>query len=62
MMKDAYSFDRDEEAFAATYQLMMDSYSRIFDRLGLKTDITHRIQLFPQPTNMTCWWTTYPKF
>jgi prolyl-tRNA synthetase len=38
-MKDAYSFDRDEEAFATTYQLMLNTYSRIFERLGLKTDI-----------------------
>lgn len=38
-MKDAYSFDQDEAAFAQTYQTMIDAYTRIFQRLGLKTDI-----------------------
>jgi prolyl-tRNA synthetase len=38
-MKDAYSFDRDGAAFAETYQTMMEAYTRIFQRVGLKTDI-----------------------
>ena len=38
-MKDAYSFDRDEAAFVQTYKTMKQTYSRIFDRLALKTDI-----------------------
>jgi prolyl-tRNA synthetase len=38
-MKDAYSFDRDETAFVQTYQTMMDTYTRIFNRLGLKAAI-----------------------
>jgi prolyl-tRNA synthetase len=38
-MKDAYSFDRDAAAFAKTYQTMLDTYTRIFERVGLKTDI-----------------------
>jgi prolyl-tRNA synthetase len=34
-MKDAYSFDSDEEGLRASYDVMMDSYKRIFDRCGL---------------------------
>ncbi len=35
MMKDAYSFDRDEAGLDASYQAMYRAYCRIFDRLGL---------------------------
>ncbi|MGH6623084.1 MAG: proline--tRNA ligase, partial [Burkholderiaceae bacterium] len=35
-MKDAYSFDRDDEAAMVSYQAMYDAYGRIFDRMGLK--------------------------
>lgn len=35
IMKDAYSFDRDEEGAARSYQAMYDAYSRIFKRCGL---------------------------
>jgi prolyl-tRNA synthetase len=35
LMKDAYTFDRDEAGMAASYQVMYDAYVRIFDRLGL---------------------------
>lgn len=38
-MKDAYSFDRDEDSFATTYQQMLDAYTRIFARLGLEPTI-----------------------
>ncbi len=34
-MKDAYSFDRDAEGLARSYQLMVDAYTRIFHRFGL---------------------------
>ena len=34
-MKDAYSFDRDQAAAKASYQVMADAYRRIFDRFGL---------------------------
>ena len=36
IMKDAYSFHLDEVSLEATYQTMYQTYSRIFDRLGLK--------------------------
>lgn len=36
IMKDAYSFHRDKASLAETYQIMHDSYCRIFTRLGLK--------------------------
>ena len=36
LMKDAYTFDRDEAAMAASYKVMYDAYVRIFDRLGLE--------------------------
>jgi len=35
VMKDAYSFDIDEEGLHKSYQVMYDAYSRIFDRCGL---------------------------
>ncbi len=35
IMKDAYSFDRDEESARASYQKMYDAYQRIFIRCGL---------------------------
>ena len=36
IMKDAYSFHIDQNSLDATYQLMYDTYSRIFTRLGLE--------------------------
>jgi len=39
MMKDAYSFDRNEEEFKKEYQKMWDTYKRIFARLGYDTKI-----------------------
>lgn len=35
IMKDAYSFDRDEAGLDASYKNMYDTYCRIFKRLGL---------------------------
>ena len=35
-MKDAYSFDRNEEAAGRSYETMFAAYTRIFDRLGLQ--------------------------
>jgi prolyl-tRNA synthetase len=35
-MKDAYSFDRDVDGLKKSYALMVDAYSRIFNRFGLK--------------------------
>ncbi|MBR2778844.1 MAG: proline--tRNA ligase [Firmicutes bacterium] len=35
IMKDAYSFDRDEEGLEASYQNMYHAYSRVFTRCGL---------------------------
>ena len=35
IMKDAYSFDKDEAGLEKSYQTMYDVYSRIFTRLGL---------------------------
>ncbi|MCK5245110.1 MAG: proline--tRNA ligase, partial [Desulfobacterales bacterium] len=35
-MKDAYSFDVDEEAAAKSYEKMFDAYNRIFERCGLR--------------------------
>ena len=36
IMKDAYSFHLDEASLQDTYQVMYDTYVRIFTRLGLK--------------------------
>lgn len=40
IMKDAYSFDRDEAALDKNYNLMLDVYRRIFKRCGLNFVIT----------------------
>lgn len=40
LMKDAYSFDRDEDGLDASYQAMSQAYRRIFRRLGLDCIIT----------------------
>ncbi|MGB2980643.1 MAG: proline--tRNA ligase [Candidatus Zixiibacteriota bacterium] len=37
IMKDAYSFDKDQESFKIAYQKMLDAYFRIFERCGLET-------------------------
>jgi prolyl-tRNA synthetase len=36
LMKDAYSFDRDEEGMRASYDVMMEAYRLIHDRCGLE--------------------------
>jgi prolyl-tRNA synthetase len=36
LMKDAYSFDRDDEAMHRSYGTMADAYRRIFDRCGIR--------------------------
>jgi prolyl-tRNA synthetase len=36
IMKDSYSFDRDEEGLAASYERHIAAYDRIFDRVGLE--------------------------
>jgi prolyl-tRNA synthetase len=36
IMKDSYSFDRDLDGLAASYQLHIEAYDRIFDRSGLE--------------------------
>ncbi len=37
IMKDAYSFDRDEEGFQRSYDAMRRAYANIFDRCGVPT-------------------------
>src|SRR5437870_4336562 len=37
IMKDAYSFDRDEAGMERSFQLHEEAYRRIFDRCGLET-------------------------
>ncbi|GGM38642.1 proline--tRNA ligase [Longimycelium tulufanense] len=39
VMKDAYSFDLDDEGLKHSYELHRDAYIRIFDRLGLEYHI-----------------------
>jgi prolyl-tRNA synthetase len=58
MMKDAYSFHRDEECLARTYDRMYEAYARIFKRCGLRFgpveadsgaiggDVTHEFMVF----------------
>ncbi|HEX2359506.1 MAG TPA: proline--tRNA ligase [Solirubrobacterales bacterium] len=40
VMKDAYSFDRDDEGLDRSYALHIEAYDRIFDRCGL---VWHRV-------------------
>jgi prolyl-tRNA synthetase len=35
LMKDAYSFDRDEDGMRESYRVMYEAYERMFDRCGL---------------------------
>jgi len=35
LMKDAYSFDRDQDGLARSYAIMYEAYRRVFDRCGL---------------------------
>ena len=35
VLKDAYTFDKDEEGLAVAYNKMYDAYKKIFDRVGL---------------------------
>lgn len=37
IMKDAYSFDTDEQGLKKSYQIMAETYTRIFERCGLET-------------------------
>jgi prolyl-tRNA synthetase len=41
VMKDSYSFDRDEDGLEHSYQLHVEAYDRIFDRCGLRW---HRVE------------------
>jgi prolyl-tRNA synthetase len=36
IMKDLYSFDKDEEGMKKSYQIMYDAYEKVFSRCGLK--------------------------
>ncbi|MEW6101629.1 MAG: proline--tRNA ligase [Candidatus Omnitrophota bacterium] len=40
IMKDAYSFDKDEEGLDKNYNLMLSAYKKIFKRCGLKFLVT----------------------
>jgi prolyl-tRNA synthetase len=40
-MKDAYSFDRDEDGLGRSYEAQSEAYARIFDRCGLRW---HRVE------------------
>lgn len=39
IMKDAYSFDTDEDGMQESYQKMFDAYHKIFTRVGLKYNV-----------------------
>lgn len=39
IMKDAYTFDKDEEALSKSYQDMFDAYHKIFQRVGLDYEV-----------------------
>lgn len=39
IMKDAYTFDKDEETLSKSYQEMFDAYHKIFQRVGLDYEV-----------------------
>jgi len=39
IMKDAYSFDRDEKGLDESYNIMKNAYNKIYDRLGINYKI-----------------------
>ena len=41
IMKDAYSFDKDEAGLEKSYKIMYEAYNRIFDKCGLKYKVVH---------------------
>jgi len=41
IMKDAYSFDRNDAGLEKSYKIMYETYNRIFDRCGLKYKVVH---------------------
>ena len=42
VMKDAYSFDRDDKSLSESYNKMFNAYKRIFDRLGIEYKIVNQ--------------------
>jgi prolyl-tRNA synthetase len=60
LMKDAYSFHRDEDSLSETYRRMFEAYTRIFKRCGLRFgpveadsgaiggDVTHEFMVFAE--------------
>ena len=42
-MKDAYSFDRDEEGAGKSYEVMFETYTRIFEQCGLNRPDRRRL-------------------
>src|ERR1044071_7689336 len=42
IMKDAYSFDRDEEAAVASFEKNLAAYHRIFERCGVEDALQNR--------------------
>jgi len=60
LMKDAYSFHRDEASLAETYDMMYEAYTRIFTRCGLRFgpveadsgaiggEVTHEFMVFAE--------------
>jgi hypothetical protein len=44
-------------AFQAQQRLLVDGVAgpQVWQRLGIRYDITHPVRLFAQPTNVTCW-------
>ena len=39
IMKDAYTFDKDEDGLSKSYQVMFDAYHKIFRRIGLNYEV-----------------------
>ena len=42
LMKDGYSFHMDDDCLGRFYEVMFQTYTRIFERLGLTFKAVHR--------------------
>ncbi len=56
LMKDAYSFDRDEDGMRESYRIMYEAYERIFERIGLDSSSSKPIPARSGATSTTNSW------
>ena len=50
LMKDAYSFDLDEDGMNKSYQAMKECYQKIFDEIGFEYKLSKLIRVLLEET------------